>query len=65
MNRNREKTVSPDQANRAPLTPLYQDPTLAQTLSELGMGAEIPPELHEALVRILVHVAVLDKKITK
>ena len=65
MDRKQEKTASADQANRAPLTPLYQDSTLAQTLAELGMGAEIPPELHEALVRILVHVAVLDKKITK
>lgn len=42
--------------------PLYQDETLAHTLTELGLGVEIPPELYEAVAKILAHVATLDKK---
>lgn len=41
--------------------PLYQDETLARTLTELGLGVEIPPQLYEAVAKILVHVAMLDK----
>lgn len=42
--------------------PLYQDRDLAKTLHDLGIGVEIPPELYEAVARILVFVAGLDKK---
>ncbi|ABO48816.1 flagellar biosynthesis [Desulforamulus reducens MI-1] len=45
--------------------PLYRDETLAHTLTELGLGTEIPPELYEAVAKILIHVAVLDQKIIK
>ncbi|MFX4262387.1 EscU/YscU/HrcU family type III secretion system export apparatus switch protein [Pelotomaculum propionicicum] len=42
--------------------PLYQDQALAKTLYGLGIGAEIPPQLYEAVAKILVFVAKLDKK---
>ncbi len=45
--------------------PLYRDATLAHTLVELGLGVEIPPQLYEAVAKILVHVAALDKKVLK
>lgn len=45
--------------------PLYRDETLAHTLVELGLGVEIPRQLYEAVAKVLVHVAVLDKKLTK
>lgn len=45
--------------------PLYRDETLAHTLTELGLGTEIPPELYEAVAKILAHVAILDKKMLK
>ncbi len=40
--------------------PLYRDQALAHTLTELGLGVEIPPELYEAAAKILLHVAALD-----
>lgn len=42
--------------------PLYQDQALAKTLYDLGIGAEVPPQLYEAIARILVFVMKLDKK---
>jgi len=42
--------------------PVYQDQTLAKTLYDLGFGTEIPPNLYEAIAKILVFVAKLDKK---
>ena len=42
--------------------PLYHDQTLAKTLFDLGIGVEIPPQLYEAIAKILVFVAKLDKK---
>lgn len=45
--------------------PLYRDETLAHALKELGLGKEIPPELYEAVAKILAHVAILDKKMLK
>lgn len=42
--------------------PLHQDQTLAKTLYDLGFGTEIPPQLYEAVARVLVFVAKLDKK---
>ena len=45
--------------------PVYQDHNLAKTLYDLGYGAEIPPNLYEAIARILVFVAGLDKKALK
>ncbi|MEW6063763.1 MAG: EscU/YscU/HrcU family type III secretion system export apparatus switch protein [Bacillota bacterium] len=45
--------------------PLYRDETLAHTLVELGLGVEIPRELYEAVAKVLVHVAALDKKLIR
>lgn len=45
--------------------PLYRDQTLAKTLRDLGIGVEIPPQLYEAVARILVFVAGLDKKASR
>lgn len=42
--------------------PLYQDQALAKTLYDLGIGVEIPPQLYEAIARIMVFVMKLDKK---
>ncbi len=43
--------------------PVYQDQALAKTLYDLGIGVEIPPNLYEAIAKILVHVSKLDKKV--
>lgn len=43
--------------------PVYHDSVLAQALVKLGAGAEIPPELYEAVAHILVHIARLDRKL--
>lgn len=42
--------------------PVYRDQTLALTLHDLGIGGEIPPELYEAVAKVLVFVAGLDQK---
>lgn len=42
--------------------PLHQDQALAKTLYDLGIGVEIPPQLYEAVAKILVFIAKLDKK---
>ena len=42
--------------------PVYRDETLARTLLDLGIGTEIPPQLYEAVAKILVYIAKLDKK---
>lgn len=41
--------------------PVYRDQALARTLYDLGLGTEIPPRLYEAVAKILVFVAGLDK----
>ena len=43
--------------------PVYHDAELAKTLYRLGVNTEIPPELYEAVARILVCVAEIDRKI--
>lgn len=44
--------------------PLYKDQNLARSLTELGLGVEIPPQLYEAVAIILAHVARLDNEAT-
>jgi flagellar biosynthesis protein len=41
--------------------PLHKDEQLAQTLSKLEIGTEIPPELYEVVAEILVFVDKLDR----
>lgn len=41
--------------------PFYRDDKLADTLSKLEIGANIPPELYEVVAEILVFVDDMDK----
>ena len=41
--------------------PLHADSKLAETLSNLEIGEEIPPELYEVVAEILVFVDAMDK----
>jgi len=45
--------------------PIHRDKVLAQALTELGIGVEIPPELYQAVAKILIQVARLDKKMER
>ncbi|WP_031516791.1 EscU/YscU/HrcU family type III secretion system export apparatus switch protein [Desulfofalx alkaliphila] len=45
--------------------PIHQDKVLAQALTDLGVGAEIPPDLYEAVAKILIQVARLDRQLSK
>jgi flagellar biosynthetic protein FlhB len=42
--------------------PLWQDPPLARELHKLELGQAIPPELFQAVVNILTHVMIAEKK---
>jgi len=41
--------------------PIYQDSNLAKTLSALGIGNEIPPEIYEVVAEILIFIGSVDK----
>ncbi|WP_024834606.1 EscU/YscU/HrcU family type III secretion system export apparatus switch protein [Ruminiclostridium josui] len=41
--------------------PLYQDNNLAQTLSSLSIGDEIPPEIYEVVAEILIFIGCVDE----
>lgn len=41
--------------------PVYQDEKLANTLKNLQVGAQIPPELYDVVAEILVFVSDMDK----
>lgn len=41
--------------------PVYQDKNLAKTLSALGIGNEIPPEIYEVVAEILIFIGSVDK----
>jgi flagellar biosynthesis protein len=41
--------------------PLHKDPYLAQLLSTVEIGAEIPPELYQAVAQVLAFIWKLDK----
>jgi flagellar biosynthesis protein len=43
--------------------PLYEDPQLVTLLSQLPLGTEIPPELYEAVAKVLAFVYTLDQKV--
>lgn len=40
--------------------PVYEDSKLATILTELELGESIPPELYEAVARILIFVGDMD-----
>ena len=41
--------------------PLYKDSNLAKTLSALGIGEQIPPEIYEVVAEILIFIGSVDK----
>lgn len=41
--------------------PVYQDANLAKTLSALGIGEQIPPEIYEVVAEILIFIGNVDK----
>lgn len=41
--------------------PVYQDANLAKTLSALGIGDQIPPEIYEVVAEILIFIGSVDK----
>lgn len=41
--------------------PIHKDSSLADTLSRLDIGEQIPPELYEVVAEILVFVDAMDK----
>ncbi|MCL0077618.1 EscU/YscU/HrcU family type III secretion system export apparatus switch protein [Peptococcaceae bacterium] len=45
--------------------PVYHDKILAESLSMLGIGVEIPPELYRAVAKVLISISKLDKELTK
>lgn len=45
--------------------PVYEDPKLATILTELELGDAIPPELYEAVARILIFVGDMDELYAK
>ncbi len=45
--------------------PVYRDSVLAQALVKLGAGTEIPPDLYQTVAQVLVHMARLDRSLTR
>lgn len=41
--------------------PVYQNDNLAKTLSALGIGEQIPPEIYEVVAEILIFIGNVDK----
>jgi flagellar biosynthesis protein len=41
--------------------PIYQNSNLAKTLSALGIGNEIPPQIYEVVAEILIFIGSVDK----
>ncbi len=41
--------------------PIYKDGVLAEALADLGVNTEIPPELYQAVAKIIAAVARLDR----
>ncbi len=45
--------------------PVEKDPVLAEALSQLELGQEIPPELYQAVAEILVFIMQTDRQYMK
>ncbi len=41
--------------------PVYQNTDLAKTLSALGIGDQIPPEVYDVVAEILIFIGSVDK----
>lgn len=53
-----ERIIQKAQENNVPL---YQDTNLAQTLSSLSIGDEIPAEIYEVVAEILIFIGCVDE----
>ena len=42
--------------------PIYQDAKLAEELTQLDIGENIPPELYEVVAQVLVFISDLDRR---
>ncbi len=42
--------------------PLYQDPELLEVLGQLDVGAEIQPELYQAVAEVLIFIYKMNRK---
>ncbi|RKD27800.1 flagellar biosynthesis protein [Caminicella sporogenes DSM 14501] len=45
--------------------PIYKDEKLSKQLYNLSLGEEIPPELYQVVVEVLLFIAKLDSKMKK
>ncbi|GFN23747.1 MAG: EscU/YscU/HrcU family type III secretion system export apparatus switch protein [Thermoanaerobacteraceae bacterium] len=45
--------------------PIHRDPDLAEMLSTLDIGTQIPPELYQVVAEVLVFIYSLDQKAPK
>ncbi len=45
--------------------PVYEDAHLAEALSGIKVGAEIPPELYEVVAEVLAFISRLDEKYSR
>ncbi|HBT48214.1 MAG TPA: flagellar biosynthesis [Peptococcaceae bacterium] len=45
--------------------PIHQDPDLAEMLSKLSIGMQIPPELYRLVAEVLVFIYSLDREAAK
>ncbi|MCL2603975.1 MAG: EscU/YscU/HrcU family type III secretion system export apparatus switch protein [Defluviitaleaceae bacterium] len=44
--------------------PVYKDTALAEELTRIDLGANIPPELYEVVAQVLIFISDLDKRET-
>ncbi|MCL2499012.1 MAG: EscU/YscU/HrcU family type III secretion system export apparatus switch protein [Defluviitaleaceae bacterium] len=44
--------------------PVHKDAALAEELTRIDLGANIPPELYEVVAQVLIFISDLDKKET-
>jgi flagellar biosynthesis protein len=42
--------------------PVREDPALLTLLSALDLGTEIPPDLYEAVAKLIVYLRALDQR---
>lgn len=54
-----EKIIERAKENKIPV---YEDEYLAEALSEIKLGSEIPPELYEVVAEVLAFISRLDGK---
>jgi len=44
--------------------PLHKDAALAEELTRIDLGAQIPPELYEVVAQVLIFISDLDREAT-